>query len=244
MVKRLIPKIALAAAAAAVLYVPALGLPLSDSCMHSVAVAGAAPTPSPSCGGDLRECLRASADMHPTTFGVRYVTADDVATCMEAFKACSHGGASRGGSPVPPESREPQGGNASTSSRDMPPFRPFTLADSLAFDCTVSGDAVTCDITRRDQLPEAMDSWTAQFTGKLSGSTMTGTQITRTQSHYTAVVCIENSEGIEKVSYTFNPDRTATISSGGIQWHTSNCSSSNDQTTPARDATAPWSLSG
>lgn len=266
------PRLALATAFAVGLYLPALGIAPPDSCVLGPGVAGAAP--SPSCGGDLRECLRASADMHETTFGGRYVTAEDVSRCVEAFNACAHGGASRGGNQPPPGSPPPQGGATTTStatessggsqgsaggsqgtaggggphssgssepSRGMPPYRPFTLADSLAYDCTVSGDSVKCSITRRDQLPETMDSWTAEFTGTVSGSTMTGTQITRTQSHYTAVQCIENGEGTEKVSYTFNGDGTVNIRSEGIQWHTSNCSESHDNTTPANDATVPWS---
>jgi hypothetical protein len=75
-------KFALAAVAAVGLYVPTLGLPLPDSCMHTIGVAGAAPAPSRSCGGDLRECLRQSADLRQTTFGGRYVTAEDVARCV------------------------------------------------------------------------------------------------------------------------------------------------------------------
>ncbi len=268
----ILTKVALGTVAAVGLYVPSIVAVLPDSCVIGIGIgigiAGAAP--SASCGGDLRECLRQSADMRQTTFGGRFVTAEDVARCTEAFEACIHGGAARGGSQPPPGSRPPQGGtttststpsgsgsqsgaggsqgrtggdgqNSSDSSRDMPPYRPFTLADSMAYDCTVSGDSVTCAITRRDQLPETMDSWKAQFNGTLSGSTMTGTQITRIQSHYTADHCIENSEGTEKVSYTFSRDGTVNIRSDGIQWHTSNCAESHDNTTPPNDATVPWS---
>ncbi|MFN8071140.1 MAG: hypothetical protein U0R66_04935 [Mycobacterium sp.] len=259
----ILTKVALGTVAAVGLYLPSIVAVLPDSCVNGIGIAGAAP--SPSCGGDLRECLRKSADMRQTTFGGRFVTAEDVARCTEGFDACIHGGAARGGSPSPPGSRPPQGGtttststsassggqggaggggqrsSGSSDSRDMPPYRPFTLVDSMAYDCAVSGESVTCAITRRDQLPETMDSWKAEFTGTLSGSTMTGTQITRTQSHYTAVQCIENSEGTEKVSYTFNGDGTVKIRSDGIQWHTSNCSESHDNTTPANEVTVPWS---
>lgn len=126
----------------------------------------------------------------------------------------------------------------------MPPMKPFKIADSLAFDCQVNGDAVSCDITRQDQLPETMDSWTARFTGSLSGSTMSGTQITRIKSHYTATGCIENSEGSQQLTISFNRDGTAKINGGPIQWHTTNCAESHDSTSPASEVTVPWSLMG
>ncbi len=69
---KLAPKIALSTVAAAALHVPTSVSPQHDSCTWTAGVAGAAPTPSPSCGGDLRECLRQSADMRQTTFGGRW----------------------------------------------------------------------------------------------------------------------------------------------------------------------------
>jgi hypothetical protein len=42
-----------------------------------------AAAPSLTCGGDLRECLRLSAKTE--IYGARYVTAEDVARCVEAF---------------------------------------------------------------------------------------------------------------------------------------------------------------
>ncbi len=78
MVMTLAPKLALSTVVAGALYVPILVSPQHDSCTWTAGVAGAAPTPSPSCGADLRECLRKSADMRQTTFGGRFVTAEDV----------------------------------------------------------------------------------------------------------------------------------------------------------------------
>ena len=45
-------------------------------------------------------CANACASAPKTgIYGARYVTADDVAKCVEAFNACIHGGASGGGIP-------------------------------------------------------------------------------------------------------------------------------------------------
>ena len=59
MITRLLPKLALATVAAIAMYASTLGLPVLGSCLGKAGVADAAP--SPTCGGDLRECLRLSA---------------------------------------------------------------------------------------------------------------------------------------------------------------------------------------
>jgi hypothetical protein len=100
MITRLMPKLTLVTVAAVAMYVLSLGLPIPESCLRTSAVAGAAP--SPTCGGDLRECLRVSAKTG--IYGARHVPAEDVAKCVEAFNACIHGGASGPGNPVPPTS--------------------------------------------------------------------------------------------------------------------------------------------
>ena len=99
MVARLARKLALATVAAVGLYLAALALPISSLCLSTGGMASAAP--SPTCGGDLRECLRLSAQTG--IYGARYVTAADVARCMEAFNSCIHGGVSAG-NPNPPTS--------------------------------------------------------------------------------------------------------------------------------------------
>ncbi len=57
---------------------PLLGLPIPSSCTRTVGT-------SPMCA----ECVRQSAQTG--LYGARYVTAEDVARCMEAFNACAHG---------------------------------------------------------------------------------------------------------------------------------------------------------
>ena len=104
---QLLHKLALTAAAAVGLYVSTLGLPLPVSCA----------APSPSCGGDLRECLRQSADMRQTTFGGRYVTAEDVARCMEAFNASIHSVTG-----MKTEHVESDGADCATTSEGSGPF--------------------------------------------------------------------------------------------------------------------------
>ncbi|POX74484.1 hypothetical protein, partial [Mycobacterium kansasii] len=85
----MVTRLALATVAAMGLYVATLGIPMASRCDG---VAGAAP--SRSCSSDLRECLRLSAKTG--IYGARYVTADDVAKCVDAFNECIHGGAGAG----------------------------------------------------------------------------------------------------------------------------------------------------
>ncbi len=204
-------KLALTTVAAVGLYVATVGLSVTPhSCLRTVGVAAA--VPSPTCGGDERECLRASAKTG--LYGVRYVTPEDVAKCVEAFNACIHG-TLHGGNPVPPTSTSAGGSNRKT----LPQH--FGISEGAwASDCRVNGDAVTCTETR-GSLPETMDSWTGEVTGTLSGLTMTGTRITRTKSHYTAVPgCIETSEGSGPVTYVFSLSGAVTMRQGPLQWQT------------------------
>ena len=111
MVTGFVSKLALTTVAAVGLYIPTIGLPVTPgSCLRTVGVASAAP--SPTCGGDERECLRRSAKTG--LYGVRYVTPEDVAKCVEAFNACIHGTLNGGGNPVPPTSTSPGGRNRTT----------------------------------------------------------------------------------------------------------------------------------
>ena len=132
MVTRLVPKLALATAAAVGLYASAGGLlpgPFGN-CLRSTGVATAAP--SPTCANDLRECLRVSA--RTGLYGVRYVTAEDVARCVEAFDACIHGTIQ--GNPHPPASTSSPGGGNKTGM----PQRFKITQDAFTLDCAVDDD--------------------------------------------------------------------------------------------------------
>lgn len=240
MVIGLVPKLALATVAAVGLYIPTLGLPLPSSCLRTIGVAGAAP--SPSCGGDLRECLRASADMHPTTFGVRYVTADDVARCMEAFRSCISGGASGGGQ-SPPTPTAAEGGN-----RKGLPQR-FTITTSAGFmhDCRVSGDTVSCEISYQQPVEHGMTTYRGTVSGRLSGSTMTGRWETQSRSDG-AEGCVSEGKESGPATYVFNPDGTVAMRVGPQQAdfvYTGSCSDAPpySSTLPVWEETGTWSPS-
>lgn len=167
MALKLLPKTTLAALAAIGLFLP-FAAPLPGSCVRVIGMAGAAP--SPSCSGDLRECLRASADMHETTFGGRYVTADDVARCMEAFQSCTSGGASRGGSTNPSNPTE-SGSGKGDDGKTLP--QRFTIAGE-GFDCAVTGKDITC--TTAPEVNASGGTTTKMISGTVSGWTVTATR--------------------------------------------------------------------
>ncbi len=220
MITRLMPKFALATVAAVVIYVSTLGLPMPVSCEG---VAGAAP--SPTCGGDLRECLRLSAKTG--IYGARYVTAEDVAKCMEAFNACIHG--TLHGNPNPPTtSSTSRGGSGAT----MP--RRFKISGE-EFDCTVSGAAVDC--TASDP------NTTKRISATLSGMTMTGT---RTDHFVGPSVngCISTVDYSWPVTVVFNSDGTGQVQmSQGHYDQTLSGSCSGSFSEPAEVAEGPltWS---
>ncbi len=151
--------LALAAAAAFGIGVSTQALPVPKACA----------APSPSCGGDLRECLRMSADLRQTTFGGRYVTAEDVSRCMEAFNACIHGGASRAGGQNPATTTSGGGKGLPTH------FGIRTSGNGeVSYDCRLNGTALSC--TGRLVAPfGSTDSSEETFTGTLSGLSATGT---------------------------------------------------------------------
>jgi hypothetical protein len=136
------------------------------ACTRTAPTASAAP--SPTCGGDLRECLRLSAKTG--IYGARYVTAEDVARCVEAFNACIHGGASAGGGNANPTTTTSGGGATKVV---LPEHFGIDTAD-YRYDCTVTGTAVNCTSARKSPY-EGIDSWRGTVTGTLSGLTMTGT---------------------------------------------------------------------
>jgi hypothetical protein len=266
-VPKLVPTLAAATAGAVGLYMHAMGAfePL-DGCLPTGAVASAAP--SPTCASDLRECLRQSADLRQTTFGGRYVTAEDVARCMEVFNACIHGGASGGGNQAPP-SNSAGGGGASTSTpnnvstsgpspqgSDSPdtsssasaggggggelPTRFKINSDLVTQDCLTSGDNVTCKLSW-NPLPDGFDSWTAEFTGLRTGLTVKGT-LSGTQTEH--AIATPSCRSVETFSgpatYTFSMDGTVTISEGPFQRQTTGCPSTFSRTTPGAELTAKW----
>ena len=197
---RLAPKTALAALAAVGLSLP-FGAPLPGSCLRTIGVAEAAPSPSPSCGGDLRECLRASADLRQTTFGGRYVTADDVARCMEAFRSCVSGGASRGGNTGPPNPAKT--GNGKGDDGKTLPQR-FTIAGE-GFVCTATGKLLNC--ATDPQVNERGGTTTKKISGTIADWTVTAT---RTEHFVGPSVngCVSTVDYSWAENYEFKPDGT------------------------------------
>lgn len=260
-----VPTMAFATVVALVLYVLTFGLlgPLG-ACLRTAATASAAP--SPTCGGDLRECLRKSADMRQTTFGGRYVTAEDVARCTEIFNACIHGGASQGGNQgSPPNSRPSQGGSPTTPTSTSTPKGPpgtagggtpipppstsaggsrkglpthFEVRDSYGTvgDCRVSGDAVKCALSWAT--PEWVGSGTV--TGTLSGLTVTGTQ-TLHQTGQNGAGCTINETYTGPITYVFNSDGTVKLKAGPAQRQsTFSCADPTSGTTNGGESDGTW----
>jgi hypothetical protein len=209
MATRLATKTALAALAAVGLFLP-FGAPLPGSCLRTIGVAGAAP--SPSCSGDLRECLRASADLHQTTFGGRYVTADDVARCMEAFRACTSGGASRGGNtPLPsPTSRADDTGRANLPQR-------FTVNYERPLECQTSGEAVTCTGSYQEQRSDDTYTESYELSGIASGMTLTGNLSGRSDA---TGFCVSHTDYSASVTFAFSPNGTVAIKYSPAQMKT------------------------
>ena len=229
---RFASRLALGTLAAMGLYIATLGSPITGPCGG---LAGA--TPSRSCGGDLRECLRLSAKTG--IYGARYVTADDVARCVEAFNACIHG--SSGGSANPPPSTSTGG----TGHKGLPSHLGITYNGALISDCRVSGEAVNCKVINPNAPVGNQDSWTSEVTGTLSGLTMTGTETIHVEGHYDGQPgCLYTEKASGPVTYDFNSDGTVSMRGGPMQWqHTDygNCSNSYSQTSPENEVTAEWS---
>lgn len=224
-------KTALAALAAAGVFLP-FGAVLPG-------VAGAAP--SSSSGAKLRECLRASADLHQTTFGGRYVTAEDVARCMEAFRPGSSGGASGGGNQAPP-SNPTAGGGGNTV---LPGHLQIKGDNRIITDCRVDGNSVTCTQAFSPPVPDA--EWNSTVTGTLSGRTMTGTQKGTLRSG-SGAGCTSYGQHSGPVTYVFEPDGTVVMRIGPLEQNFtySGClTNAPDQSTePVREATGAWSPVG
>jgi hypothetical protein len=238
MITRMTPRIALVTAAGVAMYVATLGLPMLDSC---AGMAGAAP--SPSCGGDLRECLRLSAKTD--IYGARYVIAEDVARCVEAFDACIHGGAAVGGNPVPPESTSGAGG----SRKGLPQHFGIEHPNGAVTDCRVSGDTVSCsEVLKRPQDNMAISD-TGQISGTLSGLTMTGTWTRKIHSVLQGDTCGTDVDYSGPITYNFSLDGSLQIQSGPQQvqvTYLGSCSHmpSTSRTDDASEWTATWSPIG
>ena len=219
------------------------------ACLPTAATASAAP--SPTCASDLRECLRQSADLRETTFGGRYVTAEDVARCMEAFKSCISEGASRGGNQVPPTSSSSAGDSKSglpESFRVTLPSLPGSYEARVTSDCRIEGESVSCDLNSRQPFDSGTFTQNGTVSGRLSGSTMTGSWQSQTR--------IDQSNGCGsegKISgpatYVFSPDGTVQARIGPLEQQdsfTGSCSGSptSSSTIPMFEGTGTWSPSG
>jgi hypothetical protein len=239
-VPKLVSTLAAATVGAIGLYIPAIGLfgPL-DACVHTASAA-----PSPSCSSDLRECLHLSAKTG--IYGARYVTAEDVARCVETFNACIHGGATAGGNPVLP----PTSTSAGNGGRRGLPERFELKGDfGVVSDCRVSGESITCKESW-NAVGEGVESDTSTVTGTLTGLTMTGTREMRRIGHVPSdPTCGYTEDHSIPVTYRFSPDGTVAMSNGPGQWkitHTGSCSylSPDTGTSASGDATGMWSAIG
>ncbi|MFN8033842.1 MAG: hypothetical protein U0Q47_11180 [Mycobacterium sp.] len=229
--------LSVATVAAVGLYVPAFGFlgPLG-ACLPTAATASAAP--SPTCASDLRECLRQSADLRQTTFGGRYVTAEDVARCMEAFNACIHG-TLRGGNPNPPISTSAGGSNE----EGLPQH--FSISGAAgASDCHSNGGTVTCALSWKSP-PAGTDSFTGNVSGTLSGMTMSGTATGRRTGHSPGdPSCTFVDDFSWPITYRFNPDGSVAVREGPYERKTTlggSCSGSDSGTEPVSEWIGTWS---
>lgn len=221
---QLVPKLALGTVAGVGLYLATLGLPLPTSCAE----------PSPSCGGDLRECLRQSADMRQTTFGGRYVTAEDVSRCVEAFEACIHGGARAGGNANPPVSTTRRSGG-----EGMLPQHFAIDGQYEAYDCLVATRAVTCTVSAHSSTASA-DSWTATVAGTVSGLNLSGTMTI--DQRVEANGCVMEDHGTGPFQAVFDAGGSVALREGPFRWQRKpvSCANSDPWTQPGYDATATW----
>ncbi len=224
-------RLAMVTVAAVGIYIPTLGIPFPGSCMQPGPIASAGP--SPTCGGDLRECLRQSADMRQTTFGGRYVTAEDVARCMEAFNACIHGGAGGDGSDGSPPSTSAGGGRTGLPSR----FR-MSVGSAIS-DCRIAGNTVTCT-SRLEPRPAGVNAWMATIAGTISGLSVTAMKTAHVESD--GADCATTSEGSGPFTYDFTTNGTVSVHEGPIRWQTTHCTASNSSTEPVRNLTGTWSV--
>lgn len=234
---RLASKLAVATVGAVVMYIPTFGLPdLFGACLSTVGVASAAP--SPTCAGDLRECLRLSAK--EGLYGVRYVTADDVSRCMEAFNACTQG--TLRGTPNPPKSTSASGGQSTIVPQRFKisyPNQPDYVQD-----CQVSGTNVSCTYSWDSQMPYGTFTGKGEVSGVLSGSTITGTQNHRQVAHSSE--CDLEAQVSGPVSYAFRADGTLTMRVGPLQQQFGPCGNApaGSSTVPVSEGTATWSAIG
>ena len=200
----LVSKLALATVAAVGLYVATVGVSVTPgSCLRTVGVAAAAP--SPTCGGDERECLHAS--VKTGLYGVRYVSPEDVARCVEAFNACIHG--TLQGNPNSP---------SSTSEQEVATRRPCrnTLESTAAMATSVIAESVgtrsAVQIVGKLGVPTRD---TGEFTGKISGIDYDGDHHNTPnwyfpgRLHSSTVV-----DYLGPVTYVFSPDGGVTFTAG------------------------------
>lgn len=236
-------KLTLTSVAVIGLYAFTMGLtvPLKSCLWSGVASAAPSPTPSPTCGSDLRECLHASAKTG--LYGVRYVLPEDVSRCVDAFNACRHGGAGSGGKPNPTPST-PAGGNTGKGLPQHFGIKTSGNGDTRQ-DCRISGNSVSCTGTLVAPVGST-DSYEWQFTGTLSGLTASGTF----KGHQTGHAPADPSCGYEQdlsgpATYVFNLNGTVLIRQGPAQIQgTYSCGGPTSYTGDAWESTGTWSATG
>ncbi len=233
---RLMPKLALITAATVGLYIPTVAMPtVLGSCLRTAGTASAAP--SPTCANDLRECLRLSAKTG--IYGARYVTAEDVARCVEAFNSCIHGGASRGGNPNPPPSTS-SGGD---TRKGLPARLGIQVSSNgdTRYDCRVSEESVSCTASLLAPFG-SVDSYEETFTGTLSGLTASGSFKGHQTGHAPAdPTCHFEQDLSGPATYAFNLDGSVVIRQGPAQSQgTYSCSGPTSYTVDAWELTGSW----
>ncbi len=126
----------------------------------------------------------------------------------------------------------------SGSSTSLPPMKHFQIGGDAygpVSDCRVDGTAVTCTASWDD--PYQADTYAGNFTGTLSGLTMTGTWSTHQTGHDAAnPSCLWQTETSAPLTYTFSSDGTVSNRQEPGQWqttHSGSCSGTESRTTSA-----------
>lgn len=216
----------------------ALGLALAgallpippESCLSPTGVASGAP--SPTCGSDLRECLRLSAK--EGLYGVRYVLPEDVATCVEAFNACIHGTVGAGGNPT---SSPPRSTPSAAGGRTGLPDHFGVRTEYSVIDCRANGDSVSCTETLNK--PEE-DVVSITYTGTLSGMTLTGVRKVHLSGHYNDGCAFDEIQ-TDPIDYRFEPGGQVTVIAAPGHWERTSCTGTTSSDTPGGQSTGTWS---
>lgn len=117
----------------------------------------------------------------------------------------------------------------------------------VTYDCHTRETAVDCRISWDNRLG-GMNSYGGDFTGSLSGMTMTGTSRIHTTSwDQMDPACTFSDDIAGPISYTFFPDGTGTLRDGPAEWRRTNsgsCTGSDSGTHDPVEFAFPWTKLG